>query len=200
MAGELDDTDYCLLNGFPTKAPFKAVGCCCASSRSDSLPRVDGYDAAWVQAFVDHGRTGSELIAVECTECTAARRLKRRVLYDDDPLDEALRAKPFDTAPGLYLYNIPRYETTMLRAREYARANDLRLYWFYAQDVPLSRGDRDLEDEELQRKRVRWLGSHDQRTAHLCSVCPLAKGMPIKLLDSIDRNREYQNQDLENQV
>ena len=109
------------------------------------------------------------------------------MLHDDDPVDENLLRKPFDTAPGLDLYNIPRYETIMLRAREYARAKMLQLYCSYAQDVPLPREDRELDDNALHRKRKLWLGFRDQRTQHLCSVPPpLAKGMPVRPLDSID--------------
>ena len=191
--GERDDNTYYLLNGFPTKAPHSGTcgddRCCCVRERRCSLQRKDGYEEAWVRLFLDNGFDGAALLARECAQCTAARKLKRRALYDGDPVAEELRAKPFDTAPGLYLFNVPRYETILLRAREYARANDLPLHWFYAQDVPQHREDRELPEEELRKKRFRWLENHDQKTKHLCSVCPLAKGLPMKLLDNIDRKR-----------
>nr|MCS5703195.1 hypothetical protein [Acidobacteriota bacterium] len=196
--GELDEENYHLINGFPTKTPLSLSTasspgrrcCCCARGSSDTGQLTNGYYATWSKAFLDQGLTGAELVAQECTTCQHTRKDKRVALYDDEPATESLRLKPFDTAPGLYLYNVPRYETILLRAREYAKANEFKLYWLYAQDVPLHRGDRDLSEEDLHKKRMRWLGNHDQKTGHLSSVCPLAKGMPIRLLDNIDKRRQ----------
>ena len=100
-----------------------------------------------------------------------------------------LKQPPFDVAPALYAYNVPRYYTILLRAREYAKANNLQLSWCLARDIPLHRDDRDLPPEQLDAKRCRWLGQHDQNTSHIASQTALAKGLPFRLTDAVDRGR-----------
>ena len=51
-------------------------------------------------------------------------------------------------------------------------------------------GDRDLEAEKLQAKLFSWLRRHDQETGHIPSIYALAVGMPIRLTENVDRNRQ----------
>ena len=60
-----------------------------------------------------------------------------RVLKDNIREMPELQEKPFDVAPILYSYNVPRYYALLLRARKYAQTNKQMLRWFVAQDVPL---------------------------------------------------------------
>ena len=89
----------------------------------------------------------------------------------------------------MYAYNVPRYYTVMLRAREFARVHQRRSRWCVARDCPLHRDDRDLPGDQLDAKRSRWLLRHDQHTAHLASSLPLAPGLPVRITEAIDRGR-----------
>ena len=102
----------------------------------------------------------------------------------------AMREAPFDTAPALYAYNVPRFYTVMLRARQYARANNTMLHWFIAQDIPLHVDDRQLQPQQLYDKRRRWLTAHDQETSHIASTVPLVYMLPIRFTDAVDRDRQ----------
>ena len=42
----------------------------------------------------------------------------------------------------------------------------------------------------LQKDKERWLTYHDRSTGDLYGMLPLAVGMPVILLDHIDRSRE----------
>ena len=50
--------------------------------------------------------------------------------------------------------------------------------------------DRELKPEALNEKRLSWLQRHDQDTGNITSLLPLAVGMPIRLTDNVDRNRQ----------
>ena len=85
---------------------------------------------------------------------------------------------------------MPRYFTLQLRAREYAKQHNVQLSWCYARDVPLHPEDRDLPADALQAKLTAWLKRHDQETSHISSILPLAVGMPIRLTENVDRDRQ----------
>ena len=85
---------------------------------------------------------------------------------------------------------MPRYYAVLQRARNFARINQEQLHWTFAQDTPLLQEDRDLPHEQLDVKRRRWLELHDQETAHVVSQVPLAVGMPMRLTDTVDQQRQ----------
>ena len=70
------------------------------------------------------------------------------------------------------------------------RINQEQLHWTIAQDVPLHRDDRELPGDQLDAKRRRWLELHDQQTSHVVSQVPLAVGMPLRLTDTVDHQRQ----------
>ena len=47
-----------------------------------------------------------------------------------------------------------------------------------------------LPKEALAAKLFSWLHRHDQQTCHLPSITPLAVGMPIRLTESVDREKQ----------
>ena len=72
---------------------------------------------------------------------------------------------------------------------ETIRANKLfAAPWVVALDIPLHREDRELELEQLNAKRLRWLSQHDQHTSHITSQLPLVQGMPVRLTENVDRD------------
>ncbi len=98
-----------------------------------------------------------------------------------------MRRPPFDTAPALFAYNVPRSYTALLRSREYARATGLTVSWGFSQDIPLHREDRELSDVDLHKKRSSWPQRLDQETSHVASQLPLVSGLPMRLTDTVSR-------------
>ena len=68
------------------------------------------------------------------------------------------------------------------------------LLWVQAHDTPLHRDDLSLPPEQLDVKRKRWLGFHDQKTAGILGLMPLAKGLPVRLTDTIDHELQLYKQ------
>ena len=115
---------------------------------------------------------------------------RHRVLTNLNNIWSELQKPPFSEAPAVYSFNVPRYYSIQLRAREYAKQHDKQLSWCYAKDIPLHPADRELSADMLNQKRARWLGRHDQDTCHLTSILALAVGMPVRLTDTVDRKRQ----------
>ena len=103
---------------------------------------------------------------------------------------EDVKKAPFVEAPAIYAYNVPKWSTLLLRAREYAKQAQQCLCWSFAHDVPLFSDDRDLPEPKLREKRCTWLQRHDQDTCHLTSMLPLIKDLPVRLTDTINRNKK----------
>ena len=93
---------------------------------------------------------------------------------------------PFDAAPFIHPHNVPKHAALLQRAQVFAEENGLLLLWVQAHDTPLHRDDLSLPPEQLDVKRKRWLGFHDQKTAGILGLMPLAKGLPVRLTDTID--------------
>ncbi len=149
---------------------------CRSGTLGDGSTKVVGHAEfyePWKQRFLADGVTGYELVSSECAECHRERQRRRRVLNPSEEMKDELRLPPFGTAPALFVYNVPRYYTVLLRSREYAKANGRRLSWCVSQDLPLHREDRDLPDEDMHAKRCSWLQRHDQDTSHIASQLPL---------------------------
>ena len=45
-----------------------------------------------------------------------------------------------------------------------------------------------LDKESMDAKRIHWLQFHDQKTGGIMGLCPLVKGMPVRLTGHIDRD------------
>ncbi len=127
---------------------------------------------------------------VSCQACKSERARRHRVLTRLDKIPDELHKPPFSTAPALYSFNVPRYFSTLLRAREFAKQQNFELYWCYARDVPLHAGDRELNRQALEQKLYSWLRRHDQQTGHLPSIIPLVKDLPVRLTESVDREKQ----------
>ena len=126
---------------------------------------------------------------MECQRCETLREKRRRVLRENETKNDELRTAPFDVAPALYAYNVPRFQALLHRARVFAREHNVELHWSFAQDVPLHCDDRDLPIEQLDEKRKRYLGFHDQQTGHIASLVPLVMNLPVRLTDAINRKK-----------
>jgi hypothetical protein len=153
--------------------------------------RVDlrkAYEPTWVASFLRQGATGSELMDTESNLDKDKRSSRNRVIREELKQNLNVASGDFVEAPAIYCFNVPRYWTILLRAREYAKKKEFQLSWCVARDVPLCRHDRDLDEEQLHTKRCIWLGRHDQDTAHLTSLLPLVQGLPLRLTETVNRN------------
>ena len=187
-AGALTSDMYAFFHGLPTL--LAAVENCECNKDAIDDPVLGRYKKSWADAFKS-GETDAAamILETECTKCAAERKRRRRVLHTDEEPPIEWKRHPFPKAPALYSFNIPRYFAIQIRAREFAKQNKLQLCWCYAHDTPLHPGDCELPQEALDAKRRRWLTRHDQDTANITSILPLAVGMPMRLLDSIDREK-----------
>ena len=201
--GNLSCGLYNFVHGFPTLTPGSfiyggepATSClsdkCCKHLEED--PLLGWYRRDWKTKFLQ-GYSGVELMRLagddgDCEQCKRARVARTRVLPLGTTHRSEFSEEPFASAPAIYNFNVPRYYTILLRAREFAKQAKQQLTWCLARDVPLFTEDRELPADELNKKRMKWLERHDQDTAHLSSVLPLVKGLPIRLTESIDRGRK----------
>ena len=184
--------DYCFFHGHPTMMSPGACGCRCNDDVVQDA-QLGPYRKAWKERFLAGCTDMWELMNSaegECRECRAERVKRQRVLTKANSLPPELRRKPFDSAPALYTFNVPRYFATNLRAKEYAKQRKVQLSWCYARDVPLHPEDRDLPQEKLEAKLFTWLRRHDQETGHIPSIYPLAVGMSVRSTENIDRERQ----------
>ena len=113
-----------------------------------------------------------------CTRC---------VLRHDELQSLALRQPPFDRAPLLTSYNVPRFRALLLRAQQVAETHERALYWATAHDRPLVAADVQLDESSLRQRRLRWLSRHDHETSHLASLLPLVVGLPVRLTEKTDK-------------
>ena len=111
----------------------------------------------------------------------------RRVLRREELQSSELRQPPFDSAPLLTSYNVPRFRAVLLRAQQFAATHKRALYWAAAHDRPLAAADLQLDEPGLRQKRLRWLNRHDQETSHLASLLPLVVGLPVRLTEKVDK-------------
>ena len=124
-----------------------------------------------------------------CEKCSTECERRHRALNGKTTDNQEFHKEPYSSAPALYSFNVPRYFSTNLRAREFAKQNNVQLSWCYAKDIPLHPGDRELKHDALLSKLFAWLRKHDQQTSHLASIYALAVGLPIRLTESVDRSR-----------
>ena len=141
-----------------------------------------------MSVFILAGTNWSTIQSTECEDCKAERKKKCRVL-DHQSSHAKLLEEPFLSAVCIFSYNDPKYHSIMLRVSDYAERKGQSVTWYFAHDVPLFSEDRDLELCKLDAKRYAWLARHDQDTSHLSSLLPLMVGLPMRLTETIDRDR-----------
>ena len=189
--GSLTLEDYCYFHGLPTMASPCARCQCNADVEED--PLLGRCRKSWKAKFMAGSADMSEVIRsaeAACPECATERARRCRVISNLSAVPEEVRRSPFSGAPALYSFNVPRYFSTNLRAREFAKQENVQMTWCYATDVPLHPGDRELKTDALNEKRFAWLRRHDQDTGHIPSIYALAVGMPVRLTENVDRARQ----------
>ncbi|CAE7035450.1 esrp2 [Symbiodinium sp. CCMP2592] len=185
--GNLPLQMHALLHGYPTRqVTAQCVGCDVMCSCPDDLFGPAEGCRHWIERFLA-GASGAELIKDECAACAARRQQCRRVLRPEELRSSVWRQPPFDTAPLLTSYNVPRFRAILLRAQQFADTHRRAVYWAAAHDRPLAAADLQLDECTLRQKRLRWLSRHDQETSHLASLLPLVEGLPVRLTEKVDK-------------
>ena len=118
--GALSVDSYFYFHGLPT---FVSPATTCACNDDALLhPILAKVKTSWATAFLAGcSDMGALILRTECAACKARREARHRVLTDSTHIPTELRESPFTEAPAIYSFNVPRYYSLQLRAREYSK-------------------------------------------------------------------------------
>ena len=185
--GRLTKDMYAFFHGQATLCAAN-IQCAC-NDDVVQIPGVGPCKKSWRDAFMKGCTDMRTLIAnTECEQCHKAREARFRVGKNATKPTTQEDRIAYSKAIALFNFNVPRYFTMLLRARLFAKTHRTQIAWTYALDTPQHPSDLELSEDRLEFKRKQWLGRHDQDTANLTSLLPLAVGMPVRLTDTLDRN------------
>ena len=128
---------YAFLHGLPT---FKSTCSSCAcNSHLKEDPLLGSYRVDWKTKFLQGERNMASYIRNSeqaCVQCTEERQRRHRVLSDLQNIPSALTKPPYTSAPALYSFNVPRYFSSQLRAREFAKQHNVQLQPYDSKNMP----------------------------------------------------------------
>ena len=104
--------------------------------------------------------------------------------------DERLRTNNYVNAPAIFPNNDIKYDVNKKRAEYWCRHHKVALTWSLAQDKP--KHAEFQTKPYLQRDKEKWIHLHDKHCAKLYGMLPLAIGLPVMLVDHLDRNPQKQ--------
>ena len=141
--GNMPTDMYCFFHGLPTFCPGNSKCQCNEDIVQD--PILTRYKKSWSIAFMRGCQDMKALIAEsECPSCATVRHDRHRVLTDLKNIPADLHAHPFPDAPAVYSFNVPRYYSIQLRAREFAKKTisnchgAMRRMYPYIQEIEIS--------------------------------------------------------------
>ena len=107
-----------------------------------------------------------------------------------DKSDERLLKDAFVNAPAIFPNNDNKYHAGKMRSEAWCRWQDKTITWSKARDRPIH---REFQSRPyLQQDKIKWLTNHDKHCDKLDGMLPLAVGLPVTLVDHLDRNPEKQ--------
>ena len=124
------------------------------------------------------------ILSKECSQCKHER--KRRKLVITNEHDERLKQEQFIVATAIFPNNDIKYDVNKKRSVHWCRHHNQTVTWSLAHDKP-----RHAEFQTrpyLQRDKENWIHYHDKRCEKLYGMLPLAVGLPVMLVDHLDRN------------
>ena len=138
------------------------------------------------------GKTWAEMLAdnPECSACQAERTRRCRLVKEHDP---RVLQEPFLSAPYVHQNNLPKYHAMLLRAVEWAKRsgeNPQQILWVRAQDTPCNSRDIGSTPEAIDKKLVRFLHYHDQKTEGIPGIFPSYQGLQIRVTEKIKKSRK----------
>ena len=105
------------------------------------------------------------------------------------PQDAECQQDVFLDAPYIHQNNEPKYHALLLRAQEYAKRHRIHCLWFQAVDRICNPAEIPKDPLKLKSKRERFLLFHDQKTAGIPGLCPLYKGLKMRVTEKIRRSK-----------
>ena len=182
--GEMSDSDYNHLHGFPSRGRTRTD---CTDPQCDRFedrvrtvmgdPSMSWQDA-WQCARVE-----------ECAECQKERRRRRRVLGCQDvgglsqaEAAEILGGDRFVDSIFITECNKPVCLYALTRAQHFARNRSQQLLWIQAEDSPPHEHFAHYTRAELVELKAKWLTPtyHARKTEGILSLFPAVYGMPIR--------------------
>ena len=124
----------------------------------------------------------------ECDYCKAERG--RRQLVARDVFDERFLRSEFAEAPAIFPNNDIKYHVGKNRARQWCERKKLEVALVVAEDKPKHRTYQ--QRPYLKKDKERWLQYHDKNCEKLHGVLALANGLPVMLVDHLDRSPDKQ--------
>ena len=146
--GRMTNDMYAFFHGHPTLCAANRE-CSCNNDVID-VPGIGPCKKSWRDEFLNGRNDMRGFIAeTECEKCKAERTARCRVGDNATILDEEEDVLAYSIAPALFNFNVPRYFTILIRAKQFAATRGLQISWTYAMDTPLHADDRDLNVEKL---------------------------------------------------
>ena len=119
-----------------------------------------------------------------CTLSAKERASRKRVI--DSAKDPRLQEAKFREAMVIVANNDARYQINKDKARAYSQTTGAALKWSVARDCASAEA---LQAQDCSKQaKTKWLQYHDRHTGNLPGLLPLAVGMPVALMDHVDRS------------
>ena len=94
------------------------------------------------------------------------------------------------SAPAIFPNNDNKYHASKTRSQAWCWWQNKTITWSKAKDRPIH---GEFQNRPyLQQDKVKWLTYHDKNCDKLYGMLPLAVGLPVMLVDHLDRNPEKQ--------
>ena len=94
-----------------------------------------------------------------------------------------LTEEPFSRAPFVHPFRFPSYHAQQLRAIDFAKAENKRLMWITAHDVP-SKNVSTVSKEKDELRKERWLEFHDRFTSGILGLFPAVLDLLVRFTDT----------------
>ena len=197
--GDLSDTQYCFLHGFPTNECGSSGTCRQFTGHCENFP-------SWVKEMAKEPaaswRTSWEKVkSRECEECRQERARRQRVLQCEvygglstDNAQEILSSDRYADSVLITECNKPVCLYSLLRAQDFARHHHEQLLWIQAEDSPPSEHFAHYTRQELEEVKRKWLSPsyHARKTEGILSLLPCAYDMPLRVTSGQSKDsKEY---------
>lgn len=170
--GALSVDSHAFLHGHPTSVPgsYLKDKCLCGSSICTNL---------LIQEV-----SAQEILEKECDICREERKWRCLVLQDAD--DPRCHSPTFINAPCIFPNRNMAFHANKTRGINSANLQEKCICWVHAIDKALHHAMITEPDQCMQKDR--WLTYHDAATSNYYGLLPLFPGMPIQIIDHINRH------------
>ena len=175
--GRLSDNNHKFLHGKPTTVP--------GSWMDDPQGPYTSCGQAQCRDLGVRNTTAEEVLKRECSVCSQERRRRARVAQSAD--DERFTTQ-MHSAPLIVPNNDVKMHTNKERGHLFAVNTGTQLIWIPAKDVASAEVLKEAPTDAP--KKLQWLQRHDRQSGDLYGMLPICFGMPVFLMDHLDRSRD----------